>query len=449
MSKIRYTIAIPTADRAEILQHTLKSLSNISKRPDIQIIVSNNASIDKTEKVINNFKYVDYIKFSERLDIPAHWDAITNYIKGDYFILLGDDDYLFDHLFSKLDYLIDKFKTDLITWDVGLYHHPDFDLHNNPNHLIFAAGHSNKIFELNPKEEINLFFNKNYRFLPEGLRFCVSNKLIKLIKKRTGKFFWQPYPDFATPLFCLAELATIKKNFFYIDSFDGLGGRSKYSNAAGYCENKKIKGNSKRVKEYYEEMFKGNPYPHHKLKVPFFFNGHFCAISVMKYYYPGFTDLKVNYDEYHLSFLRELFGIFYNPINLNNYLFDICKYFIGIPFLQKLSLIKSIIKLFLKKVFRYFNLFFYLRKLISIFLPYPLKSFLKKLINNNSHSKLEESYLQRKMVTINLQNNDIYNGSQLHSKINFYIKNYDFETDFAIKEAERYNLLVNVHKLDE
>ena len=91
----KVTIAIPTYNRVEYLKLALDSaLAQIY--PNIEVIVSNNASTDDTEKLLLSYSNERLVVLNQASNIGmmGNWDACLASATGDFFLLLSDDDML-------------------------------------------------------------------------------------------------------------------------------------------------------------------------------------------------------------------------------------------------------------------------------------------------------------------------------------------------------------------
>ena len=97
MTKSKYplvTVAIPTYNRAgQYLQDALKSAVS-QAYPNLEIIVADNCSNDNTEELVYSFSddRIKYIKQSTNIGGINNWNYCVKKAKGDYFLLLHDDD---------------------------------------------------------------------------------------------------------------------------------------------------------------------------------------------------------------------------------------------------------------------------------------------------------------------------------------------------------------------
>jgi len=96
------TIAIPTYNRAEYLAQALESAVKQTYQ-NIEIIVSDNCSIDNTEAVVGGFKdpRIKYFKQKENIGPDPNWNFCLENAKGIFFLLLQDDD-LIDNCFVDI-----------------------------------------------------------------------------------------------------------------------------------------------------------------------------------------------------------------------------------------------------------------------------------------------------------------------------------------------------------
>jgi glycosyltransferase involved in cell wall biosynthesis len=96
------TIGIPTYNRASgYLQQTLES-ALAQKYPSLEIVVSDNCSTDNTEAVVKSYTdpRLRYVRQQTPLVPNDHFNFCLAQAKGDYFLLLHDDD-LIDHDFVE------------------------------------------------------------------------------------------------------------------------------------------------------------------------------------------------------------------------------------------------------------------------------------------------------------------------------------------------------------
>jgi len=95
----KVSIIIPTYNRAKYLQQAIES-AFAQDYPNLEVIVSDNASTDETPEVVKKYM-VDprfkYFRNEKNLGIAGNWRrALYEYATGDWALILSDDDYLID-----------------------------------------------------------------------------------------------------------------------------------------------------------------------------------------------------------------------------------------------------------------------------------------------------------------------------------------------------------------
>ncbi len=107
------SIGIPTYNRSEKLFKTLASIINQDYK-NIEIIVCDNNSNDNTSQIVSDFddKRIHYHKNKKNIGMRNNFNMCLNKSKGDYFILISDDDIpkntLVSSLFQKVSKNIDN-----------------------------------------------------------------------------------------------------------------------------------------------------------------------------------------------------------------------------------------------------------------------------------------------------------------------------------------------------
>jgi glycosyltransferase involved in cell wall biosynthesis len=96
----KLSIAIPTYNRAEILRRQLGSLIGqiVACQEDVEIVVSDNASSDTTERVVDemrcHFSGLRYVRNDENLGLLRNVDCAVRACRAEYVWIVSDDDVL-------------------------------------------------------------------------------------------------------------------------------------------------------------------------------------------------------------------------------------------------------------------------------------------------------------------------------------------------------------------
>lgn len=99
----KVTIAIPTYNRVDFLNQALDSALSQTYL-NVEVVVSNNASTDHTEKLLSTYcdKRLIVMHQSSNIGMMGNWDACLSSATGDFFLLLSDDDVLDRNAISEL-----------------------------------------------------------------------------------------------------------------------------------------------------------------------------------------------------------------------------------------------------------------------------------------------------------------------------------------------------------
>ena len=154
---MKLTIGIPTYNRDEYLNLTLEnikeSIGYYKGDWNIEVVIVDNSSIDKTEEIAKKFilqnKYLDIKYFKNILNIgfDRNVNKIMQCSSGDYVLLVSDDDLLENNCIKYLIKSIDNIKVTL-----GVIYINSFlmssDGHNidKNNEILFEIIGNNKLF---------------------------------------------------------------------------------------------------------------------------------------------------------------------------------------------------------------------------------------------------------------------------------------------------------------
>ena len=106
----RLTIAIPTLNRVELLGRAIESaLAQTSQ--DIEIIVSDNGSVDDTPALIARYagRGLRTFRHDSTISAARHGEFLMNQAHGEFFLGLSDDDYLEPNFAAKVLSMFDRF----------------------------------------------------------------------------------------------------------------------------------------------------------------------------------------------------------------------------------------------------------------------------------------------------------------------------------------------------
>ncbi len=100
----KVSVCIPTYNRASLLRETIQSVLSQTFE-EFELIVSDNASNDSTEDVVNSFKdnRIQYIKNERNIGLVGNFNQCLALAKGEYVTVFHDDDLMLpDNLVVKV-----------------------------------------------------------------------------------------------------------------------------------------------------------------------------------------------------------------------------------------------------------------------------------------------------------------------------------------------------------
>ena len=251
---IKYSIVIPTKNRAYYLKYAIKSVLS-SQRQDIELVVSNNFSSDETSKILSeiNDPRMRAVSPDTALPMAAHYEFAVSKARGDWIAIIGDDDAVMPYIFESLDkYILKYSNVDIISSARAYYFWAGCeDIYGD---LVIA--YSSKF-----KDKIRSTKNDLYKALL-GLRDCwdmpqlyttgiIKRSLYEEIKlKCSGYFYYSIIPDvYSAVAICLARNSylRIEEPLFWVGTSNKSLGITKQI----YLETKhlteKLKNNSNKI----------------------------------------------------------------------------------------------------------------------------------------------------------------------------------------------------------
>lgn len=103
------TVGIPTFNGAHRIEKAISSLLS-QDYPNLEIIISDNASLDNTRELCENYSRINpritYHRQKRNLGLLPNFEYLLHVAKGEYFIFLSDDDALAPNILKKyVDFL--------------------------------------------------------------------------------------------------------------------------------------------------------------------------------------------------------------------------------------------------------------------------------------------------------------------------------------------------------
>lgn len=226
---MKFTVIIPTRERYDTLQYTLKTCVE-QDYDDLTILVSDNCSEDATLDVVKAFSdpRIKYVNPGKRLGMAMHWEYALTHVGGGYFTYLGDDDGLLPNAVKEVAGIIGEIKVPVVTWLKVEYHWPLHPIRSDylripmRNNLVLTS--AKKVL----RDMVNGWVG--YTRGPSVYSSFVDYEVAERIQERSGSFFNSVTPDvyssFAIP-------SSIEK-FLYSTRPFSVNGASEHSNGCAW-----------------------------------------------------------------------------------------------------------------------------------------------------------------------------------------------------------------------
>jgi len=178
--KIKCSVIIPVYNQEKLITKCLKS---IPLRDDVEVIVVNDGSTDKSIGYINNFKQFGnkdliVIDYEENKGVSYARNKGIEVAKGDYLVFIDSDDYIYGDVFNKI---VDNYLN-------GAYELVFYDLENNFKYR-FVATQDNYTSKYGMFKFIKREFLGDMRFT-EGMQYAEDKELhLKMMEKYPKCYF--------------------------------------------------------------------------------------------------------------------------------------------------------------------------------------------------------------------------------------------------------------------
>ena len=202
-----FSVIVPTRNRAHLLQHALQSIQD-QTFDDYELIVSDNCSEDKTAEVIRECApRATYIRPSQTLAMPDHWEFALEHARGRYVAYLCDDDVWAPTALARACQTIAESDSKLVVLFSGLYHAPDWLQPDLRNVAIFRPN-SGGVQEKASDDTLRTLFHRCnvINEAPRMLNSFCERETLRRIREGVGNRIFLLCPDYSFAAYVLAEL---------------------------------------------------------------------------------------------------------------------------------------------------------------------------------------------------------------------------------------------------
>lgn len=194
----KLSVVVPVYNQENLI---LRALYSIPNREDIEVVIVNDGSTDKTHDKIMEFMYDKEIKLQENYFILGENKGVSNAVNigieescGEYIVLLGSDDYFLPNLEKVIELINGE---DLIYFNLQINDGSIWRI-NKENRTGYCG--SVKLmrseFIRGIKNDVNLKYGEDYYFFKEVLKRNPAEKFTGITAKhynfpREGSLSWQ------------------------------------------------------------------------------------------------------------------------------------------------------------------------------------------------------------------------------------------------------------------
>jgi hypothetical protein len=221
-----FTILIPTRDRAQLLELSLRSALT-QEFDDYEIVVSDNSTTLETREVVEHASSdrIRYVKTPRSLSMPDSWEFAASHVRTEYVAVLSDDDAVAPKFLRRVAEALASNDCEFVTWRRAAYVHDEWIVESTRNTLLAAPeSRATVLRESKPVLE-RLLRLQAEEATPIILNTCWPTALITEARRNGGVFFVGPTPDYGGG----AMLLGMTKQYAHIEEALVLGGTSRHS----------------------------------------------------------------------------------------------------------------------------------------------------------------------------------------------------------------------------
>jgi glycosyltransferase involved in cell wall biosynthesis len=232
MSMPRFSIVIPTRERAHTLPYTLRTC--LAQETDFEIVVADNCSSDATAEFVKSIadKRIRYVRSPRPLSMCDSWEFAVSHAAGEYIIVVGADDGLLLHALGEIDRLLRELDAKVLRWEAACYNWPDVPIqdHAPPHALLIPLKQANDYYAIHRRDSsamIEAAANSrvSYTELPMVQCAAIHRSFYEQLRARTGRVFRSRCPD----VYSSFAFAALAKSYYSVAApmtINGLSGNS-------------------------------------------------------------------------------------------------------------------------------------------------------------------------------------------------------------------------------
>ncbi|WP_243330187.1 glycosyltransferase family 2 protein [Mesoterricola sediminis] len=235
----RFTVIIPTKDRAEYLKHTLRTCA-LQDYDNLEILVSDDGSTDQTREVVEEAGRKDprirYVTPGGCVGMRDNFEFALDQVKPGFVIAMGGDDGILPYGVSRLaDFLLET-GLELAAWPAPMFSYAKARMETGQ--LVLHRPRKSRIVESSiflarQVETLNYIADiESPMFYVKGV---ASTRLVDQVRRRSpeGRFYVCPTPDGYSGIVLAGEV----ERFAFSGEAYTIYGTSPTSQGLGYLAN--------------------------------------------------------------------------------------------------------------------------------------------------------------------------------------------------------------------
>jgi hypothetical protein len=196
MNQPRFSIVIPTRERANTLDFAIRSCLK-QAFDDYEILVCDNCGSPSTFELVKqlNSPRIRYVRSEVPLAMSDNWELAVSHARGEFVTVIGDDDGLLRHALCEAERLIRSYRATIIRWTWAYYKWPDYASQAEAHRLSFEIGEHADLVQSQKLIRDLIKEPKRYLELPMIYNSFIHRSLIDQLRTRTGRVFKAVSPD--------------------------------------------------------------------------------------------------------------------------------------------------------------------------------------------------------------------------------------------------------------
>ena len=190
MSGPKFSVIIPTRERADTLRYTLQTCLD-QDFESYEIVVCGNCSSPETKAVVDSFASprIVYHRSPTPLSMGENWNLAYSKSSGQYVTFIGDDDALMPFAFSALDSFLKREPARAMRWNCAVYSWPNNARADLADYLGLSFLRGRRRIDGRQAIKDVLAGRDSATILPNVYHGCASRDVLEDIRTRSGHVF--------------------------------------------------------------------------------------------------------------------------------------------------------------------------------------------------------------------------------------------------------------------